>query len=68
MARPKSTSNAKTKAARPKPAHTITRERQSSPSDEHEGATEAETGDRTGPGAGYDLEPEQVDDKGGVAS
>jgi hypothetical protein len=33
----------------------------------HEGATEDQTGDRTGPGAGYDTEPEQVKDKGGVA-
>ena len=34
---------------------------------DHEGATEAQTGDRTGPGAGYDIEPAQVKDKGGVA-
>lgn len=33
----------------------------------HEGATEEQTGDLTGPGAGYDKEPEQVKDKGGVA-
>lgn len=33
----------------------------------HEGATESKTGDRTGPGVGYDTEPEQVKDKGGVA-
>ena len=32
-----------------------------------EGATEAAVGDRTGPGAGYDDEPEQVKDKGGVS-
>jgi hypothetical protein len=31
-----------------------------------EGATEKQVGDRTGPGAGYDKEPEQEDDKGGV--
>lgn len=34
---------------------------------EHEGARDKEVGDRTGPGAGYDKEPEQVKDKGGVA-
>lgn len=37
------------------------------PPPEHEGAVEAETGDRTGPGAGYDNEPKKVNDKGGVA-
>jgi hypothetical protein len=35
--------------------------------EEHEGGTEEQVGDRTGPGAGYDDEPEQVPDKGGVA-
>ena len=30
-------------------------------SPEHEGATEEEVGDRTGPAAGYDKEPVQVD-------
>ena len=34
---------------------------------EHEGGTEGQVGDRTGPGAGYDKEPEQTKDKGGVA-
>ncbi len=34
--------------------------------DEHEGATDEGVGDRTGPGAGYDKEPEKVRDKGGV--
>jgi hypothetical protein len=34
---------------------------------EHEGAVEAETGGRSGPGAGYDNEPKKVNDKGGVA-
>jgi len=34
--------------------------------EDHEGATEEEVGDRTGPGAGYDDEPEKADDKGGV--
>ena len=33
---------------------------------EHEGATDEEIGDRTGPGAGYDKEPEKGKDKGGV--
>ena len=33
---------------------------------EHEGATEEEIGDRTGPGAGFDEEPAKVKDKGGV--
>ena len=33
---------------------------------EHEGGTEEQVGDRTGPGAGYDKEPEQTNDKGGV--
>ena len=35
--------------------------------DGREGATDEEVGDRTGPGAGYDLEPEQEKDRGGVA-
>ena len=35
--------------------------------DEREGATDEEVGDRTGPGAGYDTEPEQEKDGGGVA-
>ena len=34
--------------------------------DEHEGATDDQVGDTTGPGAGYDQEPEQERDKGGV--
>jgi hypothetical protein len=34
---------------------------------EHEGAAETEVGDRTGPGAGYDEEPEQEKDRGGVS-
>jgi hypothetical protein len=34
---------------------------------EHEGATEDEVGDRTGPGAGFDDEPAKVKDRGGVA-
>jgi hypothetical protein len=35
--------------------------------EEREGATEREVGDRTGPGAGYDNEPEQEKDPGGVS-
>ena len=31
-----------------------------------EGATETQVGDRGGPGPGYDKEPEQERDKGGV--
>ena len=34
---------------------------------EHEGASEREIGDRTGPGAGYDDEPSRVKDRGGVS-
>ena len=34
--------------------------------DEHEGATDEQVGDRTGPGVGYDQEPAQERDKGGV--
>jgi hypothetical protein len=36
-------------------------------SDEPVGATEEQIGDRTGPAAGYDQEPEQDEDEGGVA-
>jgi hypothetical protein len=35
--------------------------------EEHEGATEEDIGDLGGPGAGYDNEPEQEKDPGGVA-
>ena len=35
---------------------------------DHEGATDKQIGDRTGPGAGFDEEPGKVKDKGGVAS
>ena len=35
---------------------------------DHEGATEDRVGDRIGPRAGYDDEPEQVRDRGGVES
>ena len=34
---------------------------------EHEGATEDRVGDRTGPEAGYDDEPQKVRDRGGVS-
>ena len=34
---------------------------------DHEGARDKDVSDRIGPGAGYDEEPEQVKDKGGVA-
>ena len=34
--------------------------------DEHEGATDEQVGDTTGPGVGYDQEPAQERDKGGV--
>jgi hypothetical protein len=34
--------------------------------DEHEGATDEQVGDTTGPGVGYDQEPAQEKDKGGV--
>jgi hypothetical protein len=52
----------------PKPAHRPDRREQPTPTpDEHEGAKETEVGDRTGPAAGYDDEPEQVKDKGGVS-
>jgi hypothetical protein len=36
-------------------------------SDEHEGGTEHNIGDRRGPGVGYDQEPRQERDEGGVA-
>ena len=37
------------------------------PDDGHEGATEDQVGDRTGPGVGYDQERRQVKDEGGVS-
>jgi len=67
MTRAKIKPNAKTSPASPRKVSDAKGAGQRSPSVEHEGATEAETGDRTGPGAGYDTEPEQVKDKGGVA-
>lgn len=35
--------------------------------DKHTGAKEDQVGNRTGPGAGYDTEPEPVEDTGGVS-
>jgi hypothetical protein len=55
--RPRSTDDTVTPTANPG---------ESNPS-EHEGADDSEVGDRTGPGAGYDDEPEQEPDRGGVA-
>jgi hypothetical protein len=43
------------------------RELDPSAESEHEGGTEKQVGDRTGPGAGYDQEPDQTEDQGGVA-
>jgi hypothetical protein len=34
---------------------------------EHEGATEAQVGERGGPGVGFDQEPEREKDEGGVS-
>ena len=58
--KPKSSTPVRTKPPAKRPASRRKRV-------DHEGATEEQTGDRTGPGAGYDKEPEQVKDKGGVA-
>lgn len=38
------------------------------PEDLHEGATDEEVGDRGGPGAGYDQEPEKVKNPSGTAT
>ena len=35
--------------------------------DDHEGGSEKQVGDTTGPAAGYDDEPAQVKDRGGVS-
>jgi hypothetical protein len=35
--------------------------------EEHEGATEQQVSDRTGPGVGFDQEPEREKDEGGVS-
>lgn len=37
------------------------------PTDDYEGATDEQVGDRTGPGVGYDQEPVQERDRGGVS-
>jgi hypothetical protein len=37
------------------------------PAEDHEGGTERQVGDTAGPGAGYDVDPAQVKDKGGVS-
>jgi hypothetical protein len=50
--------------ARKKPPTESSAER--TKTDEHEGATDEQVGDTTGPGVGYDQEPEQERDKGGV--
>jgi hypothetical protein len=42
-------------------------DRNARPDDGHEGATEDQVGDRTGPGVGYDQERRQVKDEGGVS-
>jgi len=35
--------------------------------EEHEGATEQQVSDRSGPGVGFDQEPEREKDEGGVS-
>lgn len=52
---------------RPKPAPPESGPADDPSAEEREGATEREVGDRTGPGAGYDNEPEQEKDRGGVS-
>jgi hypothetical protein len=52
---------------RPKPALPEGEPADDPSAEEREGATEGEVGDRTGPGAGYDNEPEQDKDRGGVS-
>jgi hypothetical protein len=53
-----------------KPEHEALRNRQRKVSrkgaTDREGASETQVGDRTGPGPGYDKEPVQERDKGGV--
>ena len=41
--------------------------RPADPAEDHEGGTERQVGDTAGPGAGYDDEPAQVKDEGGVS-
>jgi hypothetical protein len=45
----------------------IKRRKPAAPEIEHEGGTDKEIGDRTGPGAGYDQEPTKEKTRGGVA-
>jgi hypothetical protein len=52
---------------RPTDTHPHPTPPEDAPEVEHEGGTEDDIGELTGPGAGYDDEPEQVDDEGGVA-
>jgi hypothetical protein len=54
-------------AKAPKKEHRKPRRRIKPPPAEREGATDRDVGDRTGPGAGYDNEPEQEPDRGGVS-
>ena len=49
-------------ATKPKPEPAVGQE-----ADDRLGATDDQVGDRSGPGAGYDQEPERQKDKGGVA-
>jgi hypothetical protein len=53
--------------ARPSPTTPAPADDSAEASDEHEGGTEDQVGDLTGPGAGYDDEPEKVKNDGGVA-
>jgi hypothetical protein len=52
---------------RPDPSPTPEPPRDPPDADDREGATERDVGDRVGPGAGYDNEPEQEPDRGGVS-
>lgn len=52
---------------RPRPPQPTPRPPSEANPSEHEGAAETEVGDRTGPGAGFDDEPEQEQDRGGVS-
>jgi hypothetical protein len=62
---PRTRTNSKTTAARKTPPAPDSAERV--PTEEHEGATDDQVGDTTGPGVGYDQEPVQEGDKGGVS-
>jgi hypothetical protein len=52
---------------RPSPVAPVPADESADESAEHEGGTEDQVGDLTGPGAGYDDEPEKVKNDGGVA-